>query len=103
MDFIQSKYDEYKEVLATYRENIRTLNQLVTFLATANVALVGIAIERTTYELFILASLVLFILIRSSYRQVQIMMPVILRGLILEYQFGEQGLLHYKTTKTEIA
>lgn len=96
---METKRTEYIEVLAFYKEYIKTLGQVTALLLTANLAVVGVAVERGTYELFLVGGLIMFVLFRACYRQAQIMIPVILRGLILEMQFGEEGLLHYKTSK----
>jgi len=90
---------EYEQVLITYRENIKVLGQIVTFLVVANVTVCVFAFEHNNYYIFLPGAILMFILYRANHRAAQITLPVVVRGLIIEEELGVRGLMHYTILK----
>ena len=90
---------EYEQVLITYRENIGVLGQIITFLVVANVSVCAFAFEYNNYYIFFPGGILMFILYRANHRGAQITLPVVIRGLIIEEELGQRGLMHYTILK----
>src|SRR5215210_6227792 len=90
---------EYEQVLITYRENIKVLGQIFTFLVVANVTVCVFAFEHNNYYIFLPGAILMFILYRANHRAAQITLPVVVRGLIIEEELGLRGLMHYTILK----
>lgn len=90
---------EYEQVLITYRENIGVLGQIITFLVVANVSVCAFAFEYNNYYIFLPGAILMFILYRANHRGAQITLPVVIRGLIIEEELGQRGLMHYTILK----
>jgi len=95
-DFILA---EYEQVLITYRENRNVLSQIIAFLVVANGTILVFAFQFNNYYIFLAGAFLMYILYRANHRAVQITLPVVIRGLIIENQLGVIGLIYHTVLK----
>ncbi len=92
---------EYEQVLITYRENIKVLSQIITFLVVANVSVCVYAFQYKNGYIFLAGSILMYVLSRANHRAVQITLPIVIRGLIIENEVGIVGLMNYTVIKID--
>ncbi len=92
---------EYEQVLITYRENIKVLGQILPFLVLANVSICVFAFQYKNFYIFLAGSILMYVLSRANHRAVQITLPIVIRGLIIENELGVVGLMNYTVIKID--
>jgi hypothetical protein len=92
---------EYEQVLITYRENIKVLGQVLQFFVLGNITICVFAFQYKNFYIFLAGSILMYVLSRANHRAVQITLPIVIRGLIIENELGIVGLMNYTVIKID--